>query len=558
MRRNRLKTVGVVMLNEWSMTTLNPSFWIVSCATPTILFAMYFLFQWFLWEDPRETWFKEETIKNWEFFLGDEWLDQSVRSPRVLSYGVFDPSDSFSADVRKEIINNNCYLFLKSALGMSTEDFEAFSDVHSNNHTPLVQKLAMLRQHFASMSTNTLVDQLLIRVELNEKVSNVVEVSVFQDRVKHWVKQNQDEIVESIPSLTSNLFREIHPFVGAHSKNSLESMLSRREIIGYFVFPESISNELDHLHFVTAVGTPRSEFIDLLNWYRSVATDVLRKRRYEAENIDSISQALLLQRVDFVPTDIEVSPAGSRITTERFVRVLYIALAVLMYFVFFGGSVRLVSNVVDEKSSKLVDNLLANLSPTHLLDGKLWGTAMISLTVMLLWLVLVPILAFVTGRLDFNVELDVFSELLQPTVVFNFILFLLLAYALYGYFFVGLASLYSKVSNAINTFVGIGLGIGFLFVFPSLMVMYFNPFVWLQNLLSFIPVMSPFVMVARSGKLPGWGMYCIVVCILVMCIFASRALSSLLFKRGVSSEVRVKPLKYRAAKHYAKPRSWRS
>ena len=558
MRRNNLKNVWVVMLNEWSMTTLNPRFWIVSCITPTILFAMYFLFQWFLGEDPREAWFNEETARNWEFLLGDEGLDQNIRSRKVLSYGVYDPSESFSAEIQREIIDNNCYLFLKSTLGMSTEGFEAFSDVHRNNYTQLIQELAMLRQQFASMSTNTLVDQLLTGVQLNEELSDVVEVSIFQERVKRWVVQNQDETVESIPILTSNLFREVPVLDSAHTKESLESMLSRSEIIGYFIFPDSIDKDTDHLHFVTTVRTPRSEFIDLLNWYRSIATDVLRKRRYDSEDIDAITQALLLQRVDFVPTTIEISPKRSQITTDHFVRILFLGLAFLMYLVFFGGAARLVANVVDEKSSKLVDNLLANLSPTHLLDGKLWGTAMISLTVMGLWLVLVPLLTFVTGRLDLNVDLEIFSVLLQPTVVFNFILFLLLAYAFYGYLFVGFASLYSKLSNAINTFVGIGLGIGFLFVFPALIVMYFNPFEWLQNLLSFIPVMSPFVMVARSGTLPGWGVYCTIVGILVLSIFASRALSSLMFKRGISSEVRVKPVKYRAAKHYVKPRSRRS
>ncbi|MCY3541804.1 MAG: ABC transporter permease [Gammaproteobacteria bacterium] len=558
MIRNRLKTVWVVMMNEWSMTTLNPSFWIVSCATPTILFAMYFLFQWFLGEDPREAWFKEETIKNWEFFLEDEWLDQSVRSPRVLSYGVLDPSESFSADVRREIVNNDCYLFLNSILDMNMEDFEAFTDVQSDNHAPLVQDLATVRQQFASMSTKGLVDQLLARVELTEELSDVVEVSSFRERVKSWVIQNQDETIVSIPKLSSNLFRDMTPLAGTVSTESLESMLSRNEIIGYFVFPESIDAEMDHLHFVTHVRTPRSEFLDLLNWYRSVATDVLRKRRYETENIDTNTQTALLQRVNVVPTNIEIPTTKSQIQTESFERILYILLAGLMYLVFLGGSVRLVSNVVDEKSNKLADNLLANLSPSHLLDGKLWGTAMISLTVMGLWVILVPILALVTGRLDFNVNLDIFGVILQPTVVLNFIFFLLLAYALYGYIFVGLASLFSKVSNAINIFLGVGLGLGFFFVIPSLVTMAFHPFVWLQNLLSFIPVMSPFVMVARSGTLPGWGMYCTIVCMLLVCIFASRALSNLMFKRGISSEVRVKPLKFRAQKLSAKPPFWRS
>lgn len=537
------------------MTTLNPSFWIVSCLTPTILFAMYFLFQLFLGEDPREAWFKDETVKNWEFFLGDEGLDQNTRSPSVLSYGVFDPSEAFSAEIRREIINNDSYLFLKSTLDMSKVDFETFSEVHRNDHAPLVQELSTLRQQDASISTNSLINQILAKVELSEDISSVVEISTLQERIKHWVVQNQNENIESIPNLSSSLFRDVTPVGSVDSTERLESMLSRSEIIGYFVFPDSIGNDLDHLHFVTGVGTPRSEFINLLNWYRSVATDVLRKRRYEMEDIDSNTQALLLQRVDVVPTDIDVSQTRSQIKSDRFVRILFSGLAFLMYLVSFGGSARLVANVVDEKSSKLVDNLLANLSPSHLLDGKLWGTAMISLTVMGLWVVLIPILTFVTGRLDFNVNLDIFSLLLQPTVVFNFILFLLLSYSFYGYIFVGLASLYSKLSNAINTFVGVGLGIGFLFVLPSLMVMYFNPFVWLQNLLSFIPIMSPFVMVARSGSLPGWGVYCTIVCILVLSIFASRALSNLMFKRGISSEVRVKPLKYRAAKHFVKPRS---
>jgi len=540
------------------MTTLNPSFWIVSCTTPAILFAMYFLFQWFLGEDPREAWFNDETVKNWEFFLGIEELEQRAQSPTVLSYGVFDPSRSFSADIRREIVNNDCYLFLTTALGMDEASFETFGEIHRDTHALLIQELARLRMQFASMSRNRLVNQLLDRVELSAEVSNVIEVSTFQERIKRWVQQNQTETTESIPNLSSNLFRDVTPSDGDDSTDSLDSMLSRNEIIGYFVFPESIGNDLDHVHFVTTVSTPRSEFIDLLNWYRSVATDVLRKRRYETEDVNAITQTLLLQRVNVVPTDIEIPATQSQIKTARLERILYTVLAGLMYFGFLAGSARLVSNVVDEKSNKLVDNLLANLSPVHLLDGKLWGTALVSLTVMVLWLILVPILAFVTGRLNFDIDLEIFGVLLQPTVVFNFMLFLLLAYAFYGYFFVGLASLYSKVSNAINTFAGIGVGIGFLLVFPSLMVMYFNPFVWLQNLLSFVPVMSPFVMVARSGTLPGWGVYCTIVGILVLSIFASRALSSLMFKRGISSEVRVKPVKYRAAKHYVKPRSWRS
>ena len=219
------------------MTTLNPSFWIVSCLTPTILFAMYFLFQWFLGEDPREAWFNEETVKNWEFFLADEEVDQNTRSPRVLSYGVFDPSESFSTEIRREIINNDSYLFLKSTLGMSTEDFEAFSDLHSDNHTRLVQELAKLRQQFASMSTDSLVNQLLTRVELSEELSDVVEVSNFQEHVKHWVMQNQDETVESIPRLTSNLFREVAPLEGHLSKDSLELKLSRYRNHRLLCFP---------------------------------------------------------------------------------------------------------------------------------------------------------------------------------------------------------------------------------------------------------------------------------------------------------------------------------
>ena len=532
------------------MTTSNPSFWIASCATPTVLFVVYVLFQWFLGEDPREAWFKEENVKNWEFLLGDQGLDQNIGPPKVLSYGVFDPSVSFSSEVRQAIINNDCFLFLKSTLGMRSEKFEAFSEAYSDKHTSLMQDLAKLRQQFASNSTNRLANQLLNRVELSEDVSNVVEVSILQEHIKQWVMQNQDETVDLIPNLSFNLFREQPPLDSTHSRESLESMLSRNEIIGFFVLPDSISNDLDHLHFVTTVSTPRSEFIDLLNWYRTVATDVLKKRRYESEDIDSIAQAMLLQRVDVVPLDVELTPSRSQTTTESFLRILYIGLAVLLYLTLLVGSVRLVSNVVEEKSNKLADNLLASLNPTQLLDGKLWGTAMISLTVLGLWIVLVPILVFVTGRFDFVVDLDIFRTLLRPAVFFNFALFLLLAFALYGYLFVGFASLYSKVGNAINSFVGIVLGIGILFVFPSLAVMSINPPLWTQNLLSFFPVVSPFVMVARTGNLPGLGVYCTIVFLLVLCIFASRALANSMFKRGISSEVRVKPLKYRAAKRY--------
>lgn len=543
------------MLNEWSSTTLNPSFWIVSCATPTILFTLYFLFQWILGEDPREAIFNEDTVKNWEFFLGDQREDQSFGPPRVLKYAVLDRSRSFSTDVRNEILDNDCYSFLTTILHLNGDDFETFREVYSDTHSELLHDLTLLRQRFVSTPTRTLVAELLGNIPRSEDLSDVVEIATLLENLKQWLNEHQEATIKSIPTLSSNYFRDLTPLDMSVSSESLESLLSRNEIVGYFVFPENIETDLEELEFVTRKETPRSEFLDLLNWYRSVTTDVLRKRRYEAENIDSLVQSLLTQRVNVVPTDIDIVPSKSSVTTLRFEGILYIALAFLMYVVFLVSSARLVSNVIDEKSNKLADNLLANLSPSHLLDGKLWGTAMISLTVVGLWLVLVPILAFVTGRWNFNVEIDVFAVFLQPFVIFNFVLFLLLAYAFYGYLFVGFTSLFSKVSIAVNSWAGIVVGIGFIFVTPSLLLISFLPFTWLQNLLSFIPVFTPFVMIARSGTLPDWGMYCTIVCFMVACVLASRAVSSLMFKRGISDEVRVKPLKRGASKSESVPSS---
>ena len=55
---------------------------------------------------------------------------------------------------------------------------------------------------------------------------------------------------------------------------------------------------------------------------------------------------------------------------------------------FLPGAFRLASMIQEEKSNKLTDVLLSTVLPSHLLDGKFWGTTLSSLTAVFVWIVM--------------------------------------------------------------------------------------------------------------------------------------------------------------------------
>ena len=536
-----LKSIWLVMHNEWHSTITKPLFWYATCMTPLILFAIYLLFQWVLGEDPRETLLKEEDIKGWKFFLEQELYGSRGAQTTVLNYAILDSSEELAVEIRDEILKNDWYLFLLTVFEMRDDEFDSVHPSFTEGNANLLNELQNWRKETKDFPVEQLAAQIVGLIPPSDRISNVA-VLAFQTQLANLWKSNLPAVQIVVPELSTNFFKEITP-AGA-IEDDVNSMLASREIVGYFVIPSDVGTEGADLSFVARVDTPRGQFLDLVNWFRSVGSDVLHKQHFEHLGIAPSTQQLLLLRANFSTNDVVIEAPNSKLVPKSFYQFINVALPILLFLIFFVSSVRLVANIVEEKSSKLADSLLASLSPINLLDGKLWGTALISLTVATVWVLLIPIFVTVAGRWNSNVDPTIIEYLFRPTIVLNFLLFLLLTYAMYGYFIVAFTSRFSRLNNAVSAVLYVQFAVLTLFVFPTIFIP-FIPFKFLQDILSFFPPSTPFVLVARSGSLPDWPIYCLIVFVLVLCVLGSRALSGSLFAGGITDELRVSRRKRR-------------
>lgn len=453
----------------------------------------------------------------------------------VLNYAVLDSSEDLAVDIRDEILKNDWYLFLHKVFEMSDDEFDSLRSLFLEGHSILLNELQTKQRTMEDLPVEQIAAQLVGSLPLGESISNV-DVPQFQAQLTSWWEPNLETVQTVVPGLSSNFFNDITP-TGA-TEDDVNSMLASKEIVGYFVISNDVDTKDADLTFVARADTPRGQFLDLVNWFRSVSSDVLHKQRFEELGIEPNTQQLLLLRASFSTNDVVIEDPGSKLVPKSFYQYIYVAFPILLFLIFFAASIRLVANIVEEKSSKLADSLLASLSPINLMDGKLWGTALISLTVATVWVLLIPIFVTVVGRWTSYLDPTIIEYLFRPAIVLNFLLFLFLTYAMYGYFVVALTSRFSRLNNALSAVLYVQGAVLMLFVLPTVIIP-FIPFKFIQDILSFFPPSTPFVLVARSGSLPDWPIYCGIIFVLVLCVLGSRALSGGLFTRGITDELRV-------------------
>ncbi|MHC4146128.1 MAG: ABC transporter permease, partial [Planctomycetota bacterium] len=125
---------------------------------------------------------------------------------------------------------------------------------------------------------------------------------------------------------------------------------------------------------------------DALGAVENTVRNAVRNRRYEKRDLDSD----MLDKLRRVQTErIELGPADEeRIETEgdRIVRMM--APFFFMYLLFLGiigMGQQMLSSIIEEKNSRVIEVLLSALSPFELMAGKILGLVGVGLTVVSLW-----------------------------------------------------------------------------------------------------------------------------------------------------------------------------
>jgi ABC-2 type transport system permease protein len=167
----------------------------------------------------------------------------------------------------------------------------------------------------------------------------------------------------------------------------------------------------------------------------------------------------------------------------------------LMFMGIFGMGQHMLTSVIEEKNSRVMEVLLSAVSPFELMAGKIVGLAGISLTVIALWAAAACGTVYYGAAHWWDVNIELPAEILP-----YFVIYFVLGFLMFSSILAGIGS----VCNTLKEAQSLMMPITFIFILP--MVAWFNlaqrPDGLLARVLSFLPPLTPMVMTLRLASNP--------------------------------------------------------
>jgi len=289
-----------------------------------------------------------------------------------------------------------------------------------------------------------------------------------------------------------------------------------------------IDQEFTETRQVTFYNKSVSALVMLDNHLRPALNRVLRESRFEQAGVPDSLHTFLAAASDW--TSIAVTAEGEEEEQNEavsfimaFSLILIIYLMVIMY-----GSHTLTA-VIEEKASRIVEVLLASISPENLMFGKVMGIGLAGLTQFSIWTATILILSF-QGVAIGSVSLDI--TFLSPVILVSFIMFFLLGFFLYATIYAGVGAMCNTVQDSQQFHTPIVMGL----VLPMLMLGFVlrSPDSTLSVVLSLIPLFAPVLMFIRvCVQTPPLWQIVLSWALLVLAIWGSSRAAGKLFRLGI-------------------------
>jgi len=190
-----------------------------------------------------------------------------------------------------------------------------------------------------------------------------------------------------------------------------------------------------------------------------------------------------------------MTPKGERKSSEMATMFIPLGFMMLLFIAVMTGGQYLVTTVVEEKSSRVMEVLLSAVSPMELMVGKILGQMLVGLLILVLYSGM-----SITALIYFSQ-----SHLLQPMNIVYIIIFFFIAFFVVASLLAAVGSAVTELREAqtLMTPIMVSLMLPYLLWLPVSRA----PNSVFSTVLSFIPVINPFVMVIRLGgsePIPAW------------------------------------------------------
>ncbi|MCB1670930.1 MAG: ABC transporter permease [Gammaproteobacteria bacterium] len=205
-----------------------------------------------------------------------------------------------------------------------------------------------------------------------------------------------------------------------------------------------------------------------------------------------------------------------------------------VYFMFLAlmQSVQyLLTNTIEEKSNRILEVLLASVTPNELLMGKMLGIGLSSLTTLAAWLLTLFLFLNFYDSAETSTIVQIIGIVLSSDLVPWFVFYCLAGYALYSGIFLAIGSLCNTLKEAQGMMVPIIVTMMIPVTITPFVVM--DPNGSLFRTLSWIPPFTPFLMMNRAAANPPPIDLIGTSLLLLLSIFLVMWLSGRVFRQGL-------------------------
>lgn len=191
----------------------------------------------------------------------------------------------------------------------------------------------------------------------------------------------------------------------------------------------------------------------------------------------------------------------------------------------------LLSNTIEEKSNRIIEVLLASVTPGELMMGKLLGIGATGITTIVAWLASFFVFIRLYQTVETAMIVQILDVLLSSDLIPYFVFYYVCCYALYAGIFLAIGSLCNTLKEAQSLMMPLMM----VLVVPILTMSFIaqDPNGTLARVMSWIPLFTPFTMMNRAAAQPP--MFDIVgtTILLVVSTIAVLWLSGRVFRQGI-------------------------
>lgn len=305
------------------------------------------------------------------------------------------------------------------------------------------------------------------------------------------------------------------------TRATLDSMLADKQLDGYlWITPAANPSERPNFAY-----TPRSTAdFGTKSTITSALRTVLMRERLTHDGVVAQEVNALMQ-----PVKVDTTQAGKNADTTSSFVAIYV-LFFLMYMVILLYGMNVARSIIEEKTSRVFEVLLATIKPEEMMAGKVIGVGSVGLTQVAVWLLTAILLtssslmgAIAGGKVHVS---------LSPMQIIFFVVYFLLGYLLYSSIAAALGAMVNSEQELqqLNMFLVMPLA-GCMFALAPVIT---NPNGLIARIISLIPFCAPLIMYLRISLAtpPAWEIALSII-LMIVTIYGILWVASRIYRVGI-------------------------